>query len=84
MLIEKIASHYRSGKSDLAQDFFIPCLKNCIQYRRAVGYFSSGALVSWAEDIPYLLNKNAVIKLIISPELSEADKTTLAAAVNEK
>ncbi|MGK7922864.1 MAG: DEAD/DEAH box helicase family protein [Trichodesmium sp.] len=84
MLIEKIANHYRSGKFDLAQDFFIPCLKNCIQYRRAVGYFSSGALVSWAEAIPYLLDNNAVIKLIISPELSEEDKTTLAAAINQK
>lgn len=84
MFIGKIASHYRSGKSDLAKDFFIPCLKNCLQYRRAVGYFSSGALISWSEAIPDLLNNNAIIRLIISPELSQEDKATLAVAINQK
>jgi superfamily II DNA or RNA helicase len=82
-ILQQISNHYRTGQSDLGKDFFLPCLQNCIQYRRSVGYFSSGALITWSEAIPYLLNKNAVIKLIISPELSREDKDALKKAIDE-
>ncbi|HEY9866680.1 MAG TPA: DEAD/DEAH box helicase family protein [Candidatus Obscuribacterales bacterium] len=81
--IRQLRSHYRSGKANLGQDFFRPCLTHCIQYRRAVGYFSSGALVSWAEAISNIATNDVKIKLIISPTLSEEDQVSLEKAVDE-
>ena len=43
-------------------------------YRRAVGYFSSLALLTWAEALPRLIEENSLkIRLIASPELSFHD-----------
>ena len=73
--IEGFDSHYRSGSSDLARDFFIPCLEHCSTYKRAVGYFSSSALVTWAEVLPRIAKLDTIkIQLLISPLLSEQDK----------
>jgi superfamily II DNA or RNA helicase len=72
--IHKIKSHYRSGKSSLAADFFAPCLHQCTLYRRAAGYFSSSALVTWAAMLPRLAQSSDVsIRVIASPQLSAED-----------
>ncbi len=80
--IEGFNSHYRSGASDLARDFFIPCLEHCATYKRAVGYFSSSALVTWAKVLPRIAKLDAIkIQLLISPLLSEQDKEAIRSAV---
>jgi hypothetical protein len=72
--IRKIKSHYRSGKSSLAADFFAPCLQHCTLYRRAAGYFSSSALITWAAMLPRLARSSDVsIRVIASPQLSAED-----------
>lgn len=72
--------HYRSGKDDLGRDFFLPCLSQCISYKRAVGYFSSSALISWAAALPRIVNsENILIKLLVSPNLIAKDKEALQA-----
>ena len=80
--LEGFNSHYRSGSSDLARDFFIPCLEHCSTYKRAVGYFSSSALVTWAEVLPRITKLDTIkIQLLISPHLSEQDKQAIRSAV---
>lgn len=80
--LEGFHSHYRSGSSDLARDFFIPCLEHCATYKRAVGYFSSSALVTWAEVLPRITKLDTIkIQLLISPLLSEQDKEAIRSAV---
>lgn len=78
---EKILSlnpHYRSGKSNLSIDFFGPCLIECVHYKRAVGYFSSSVLVSWAAALPRLAKEdNISIRLLVSPNLTPKDKEAL-------
>uniref|UniRef100_UPI003D6E3D3F hypothetical protein n=1 Tax=Pantanalinema rosaneae TaxID=1620701 RepID=UPI003D6E3D3F len=70
--------HYRSGQDDLGVDFFAPCFAASKAYRRASGYFSSGALLTWAEGLLRLgAGKQVSIKLIASPELSADDRATL-------
>lgn len=70
--------HYRSGKDDLAQDFFRPCLRRATLYRRAVGYFSTSALLSWTDALLRLASESSLrARLIASPELSRADAATL-------
>jgi hypothetical protein len=34
---------YRTGRDDLVRDFFVPCLRAAILYRRAAGYFTSAS-----------------------------------------
>ena len=70
--------HYRSGKDDLANDFFRPCLRLATRYRRAVGYFSTSALLSWTDALLRLASEGVLqVQLIASPELSPADAATL-------
>lgn len=70
--------HYRSGRDDLARDFFQPCLRQASRYRRAVGYFSTSSLLSWTDALLRLAREGDLrVQLIASPELSSADAETL-------
>ena len=72
--IRALKPHYRTGADTLATDFFEPCLTDAIRYRRAAGYFSSTALVTWAAALPRIVTEHALrIALIASPELSKDD-----------
>ena len=74
ILRDRLKSHYRSGRASLAEEFFAPCLQACVTYRRAAGYFSSSALITWAAALPRLASSEGVsIRVIASPELSRAD-----------
>lgn len=83
-IIHGLSSHYRSGTSSLGRDFFSPCLRYCTQYKRAVGYFSSKALVAWLESLPRFATEAVTICLLISPELSKDDRAALEKALNEE
>lgn len=85
---EKLAdlkAHYRTGADDLAAEFFAPCLQEALLYRRAAGYFSSMALVTWSEALPRLIeDKSLSIQLIASPELSRQDLEVFRDLASEK
>lgn len=72
-----IKDHYRSGDDILSKDFFVPCLKACVRYRRATAYFSTNALLEWIEVVEHILENKCRIELIISPNLSEDDLDSL-------
>ena len=73
-----LKAHYRSGQDDLAKDFFQPCLMHASHYRRAVGYFSTSALLSWTNALIRLAQDGHLkAQLIASPEVSPADAATL-------
>lgn len=70
--------HYRSGMDDLAAEFFAPCLQEAKLYRRAAGYFSSTALLTWMDALPRLVQGDDLkVLLIAAPELSPQDKAVL-------
>ncbi len=76
----KVKSHYRSGQDDLSEDFFKPCLAQAALYRRAVGYFSTSALLNWADALlDARKDGDLAVQIIASPELSQADAATLRA-----
>ena len=81
--IGEIKSFYRTGRDDLAVEFFTPCLQYCSSYKRAAGYFSSSALRTWSAALPRLLADKVGIDLLISPELSEADGKALRDTTND-
>ena len=83
-MMTSLKSRYRAGRDNLGEDFFAPCLNQSCIYKRAAGYFSSSALVTWANALPRLVQDNHLaIQLLISPEISEADKNALLEACGD-
>lgn len=68
-----IKTEYRSLRDDLITDFFVPTLKKSVLYKRAVGFFSSTALIEISRGISGLAKNNGKILLISSPILSQDD-----------
>lgn len=69
----EIKSEYRSLIDNIAGDFFIPALKEAVSYKRAVGFFSSTALVEISKGIVGLVKNGGNIQIVASPYLSEED-----------
>jgi len=64
---------YNSGDDDILKDFYIPCFKHSNEYKRAVGFFTSGILIALSSGINVFLLNGGTIKLICSPLLSLED-----------
>ncbi|MET0002057.1 MAG: DEAD/DEAH box helicase family protein [Candidatus Thiodiazotropha sp.] len=85
IMIDGLKNIYRSGRDNLGSDLFSPCLKYCSEYKRAAGFFSSSALVSWAAGLPRIVADSGVkLRLIVSPELSEKDLNVLKEAAQSE
>ena len=67
------AGVYRSGDQNLFKDFYTPALKAAVRYDRAVGFFSSEALVSNLQGISGLINNDGRMRLIIGHPLDEKE-----------
>ena len=75
---------YRSDKDNLVRDFFIPTLKLAVEYKRAVGFFSSSALKSLSRGLEGLLFNEGTMKIIASPQLSEDDAAAIDAGYKKR
>lgn len=80
--LANLKATYKTRDGSIGTAFFAPCLSLCTQYKRAAGFFSSTALVSWAEAL--LANKSPCVSLslLISPTLSAADKSAFERATD--
>lgn len=68
-----IKSEYRSLIDNVAKDFYIPLLQQATKYERAVGFFSSSALLEISKGIAQFVKNGGKIMLVASPYLSDAD-----------
>ena len=68
-----IKTEYRSKIDDIPKSLVVPLLENSIYYKRAVGFFSSSALLEISRGIGSLAKRGGKIKLVASPNLSEQD-----------
>ena len=64
---------YSSDSDDILYDFYIPSLKESIEYDRLAGFFSSKSLAIAARGILGLIEKGGIMRLIISPKLDKRD-----------
>lgn len=71
---------YRSGRDDLLNEFYIPCLTHTKKYDRAAGYFDSKSLVQAARGISGLVLNDGEMRLLVSPRLSPEDIALLEKA----
>ena len=80
----EIKSEYRTKLDNIPRDFIIPLLKEGISYKRAVGFFSSSALLEISKGIGSLALRGGHIKLIASPKLSEEDVEAISAGYEDR
>lgn len=64
---------YRSGYSNIVEEFFRPSLAQAAEYWRAVGYFSSSSFESFGAPLGEFIKNGGRIKLVTSVELSQKD-----------
>ncbi|MBR0477526.1 MAG: hypothetical protein IJJ24_00350 [Solobacterium sp.] len=69
-----IKMFYEPPQDNPVVDFFIPVLKEAVQYDRGTAYFSSKALYEMTVGVAGLVKNGGRIRYIISPEnLSQED-----------
>lgn len=79
-----ISRSYKTNKNDIVREFYVPALKQSVLYKRAVGFFSSTALVELSKGISGLIKNGGKIKFIVSPLLSEEDIAAITKGYNER
>lgn len=73
-----IQDEYRTYTSNIIRDFYIPVLECSVLYQRAVGFFSSSAMIQLLEGLESLIRNKGKIQLIVSPKLDERDIEAIA------
>ena len=68
-----IKNEYRSLLDNVVTDFYIPVLQESTLYQRAVGFFSSSALIAISKGVEGLVANGGKIQIIASPRLSQED-----------
>jgi hypothetical protein len=79
-----IKTEYRSGQSDVIRDFYIPILSQAVLYKRAVGFFSSTALIQISKGLVDLVANGGRVQLIASPRLSVEDIEAIKKGYEER
>lgn len=69
----ELLKHYKTYKNNIVKEFYNPVLKNAVLYQRAVGFFSSTALIELTKGISGLVKNKGKIQFIVSPYLSLED-----------
>ena len=79
-----IQRNYKTNKNDIVKEFYLPVLKKSVLYKRAVGFFSSSALVELSKGISGLVKNGGKIKFIVSPLLSAEDIEAISKGYEER
>ena len=79
-----IQRNYKTNKNDIVKEFYLPVLKKSVLYKRAVGFFSSTALVELSKGISGLVKNGGKIKFIVSPLLSAEDIEAISKGYEER
>ena len=73
-----IKPEYRTKLTNVPKEFIVPLLERSISYKRAVGFFSSSALLELSKGIGALVKNGGHIDLVASPNLSREDVEAIA------
>ena len=80
----EIKSEYRSLIDNVVQDFYIPLLKEADSYKRAVGFFSSTALIEISKGIGSMAERGGHIQIVASPYLYDEDLAAIKNGYEER
>lgn len=68
-----LKTDYRKGRDDIAQDFYLPCMRISERYDRAVGFFNSAIYVIAWPSLKEFVSRCGKMRLICSPVLPAHD-----------
>lgn len=69
--------NYNTSDHNISKDFYEPIFSNAVQYKRGVGYFTSGWLNYNAVGLAALIENGGTIQFITSPILDKNDLDAL-------
>ena len=75
---------YRSDRENLIEEFFLPCLDNCIEYDRAVEYIALKSLTAYYFGLKSFVQNNVQIRMVTGHRLRTSDLNALAKLYNKK
>ena len=64
---------YRTMKQNIVKEFYEPALCEARCYKRAVGFFTSSALLELSRGLQGLIENGGSVQIVASPKLSEED-----------
>ena len=73
-----LKEEYRSDRENLIEEFFIPCLDNCIEYDRAIEYASLKSLTGYYFGLKNFVNNNVQIRIVTGHRLKTSDLNVLS------
>ncbi|NPU64718.1 DEAD/DEAH box helicase family protein [Bradyrhizobium sp. 83012] len=79
-----LRTSYHKGRDDIANDFYLPCMRRATEYDRAVGYFRSTVfLIAWPA-LRKFIEQGGRIRILCSQVLAEQDIAALEAGYSAR
>ena len=79
-----LKEEYRSDRDNLIEEFFIPCLDNCIEYDRAVEFVTLRSLTGYYFGLKSFLENNVQIRFVIGHRFRTSDLNILSKVYGKK
>ena len=79
-----LKEEYRSDRDNLIEEFFIPCLDNCIEYDRAVEYATLKSLTGYYFNLKSFLENNVQIRIVTGHRFRTSDLNILSKLYSKK
>ena len=75
---------YNKAEHDIADMFYLPCMRNASRYDRISGYFGSTIYIIAWDALREFIENNGKMRLICSPYVSDEDASALANGYSAK
>jgi len=79
-----LKEEYRSDRDNLIEEFFIPCLDNCIEYDRAVEFVTLRSLTGYYFGLKSFLENSVQIRFVIGHRFRTSDLNILSKLYGKK
>jgi len=75
----QLKTSYVKGRDDIAEDFYLPCMRRAVRYDRAVGYFRSTVFaVAWPALREFVVGNQGAMRILCSHVLADPDIDALS------
>jgi len=79
-----LKTEYRKGADDIAQEFYLPCMRVADRYDRAVGFFNSAIYVIAWPSLKDFVARAGKMRLVCSPVLPPQDIAAMEAGYSAR
>jgi hypothetical protein len=73
-----LKEQYRSDRENLVEEFFLPCLDNCIEYDRAIEYAAVKSLTAYYFGLKSFVNTNVKLRVVTGHRWHTSDLNVLS------